>query len=109
MTEQVEYRYTTTRANPEPMKGYVEATPTDSQNRYTKTYQVFEQHKTYQVFEQPKVVYPDHDIILSIRKAEKAEGVRTVSIVEKAIFAGLVILGFLADYQFISWLLSLWK
>ena len=109
MAEQVEYQYTTTERHPKPMKGYVEVTPTYSPNQYCKTYQTFEQHKTYQIFKQPEVVYPDHDIILSIRKAEKDNDVRAISMVEKAIFAGLVTLGFLADYRLISWLLSLWK
>lgn len=105
----VEYQYTTTERHPEPMKGYVEATPNYSSNQYCKTSQTFEQHETYQVFKQPEVVYPDHDIILSIRKVEKANDVRVVNMIERAIFAGLVVLGFICDYRFINWLLSLWR
>ena len=51
----------------------------------------------------------DHDITETIREMEKAEDERTISEIQRALFIGLIVLGFICDYRFINWLLTLWK
>ena len=51
----------------------------------------------------------DHDITETIREMEKAEDERPIRDIQRALFVGLIVLGFICDYRIINWLLSLWK